>query len=929
MVTQNSRTFPATPQKMAMELFVNSAWTDITDDVRWSEGCNITRGRPNESSLLTPGNCSFVLKNTTGRYSPRNPLGAYFGSIGRNTPMRLSLVAAQDTFTRTVSNGWGSTDDGWAWTCSGGSASDFAVTGSAATMTHTAHGVAHFASLQSLTVRDVDVSYQVSCGVASITGSSLYTGVRVRSNGTTYYQFSLILPAGGGTPQVNLQGSDGTVLIGLTGIPRLTYAANTPIAIRVQSEGQIFRIKAWMPNTQSEPQGWDAVTSEGASLAVNNFNPVGSYATIYTSTDPSNTNATPITFTLDNVAVRVPRFAGEVSEWPQNWDGTLQYAYVPVTASGPLRRLSAGGGPLDSAARRYIALQAPYAYWPLEDGASTIAALNFVGGVPMQAIQAGNNGVGTVKWAQDSTLIGSGPAPVLTQGSQLYAWTDPTPSTTAWAVAFCARITRTSGTTVIFSGAGPFQVSMNINTDSTCSVYVTLPSGSTNIVNIPADITGADFIDGKWHSYVITCTQSGATLTVTATRDGGDFTGTMTATMLPLAQLVFPTPATADQFGFAHVAVWGADVGSSVRQGLWSSCINGWASEVALNRMIRLCAEEGVEFGWNTPTDRVLTPAMGPQRQQTLVQLLQECASTDTGELTESRGSFGLHFHHHASVDNRPATTTLSLSSGQVAPPFQPIDDDQSTRNSVTVTAPDGSSYRYQKTSGALSIQAPPNGAGEYDATATANAYYAYVIRNIAAWLVGLGTVDKPRYSALRTNRANNNVVVSGWSGPFGQLLAVDLMDKVTVTGMAPSGLYDDAELTVVGIVELLHTQRHELAFICLPEEPRHVGVVANAASPASTDSRMDTGGSQLALGYTSSATSLSVQTSPNTQLWTTAAGDFPFDIIVGGERMTVTNITGSSSPQTFTVTRSVNGVVKAQGALTDVRLFKPCYVGL
>ena len=42
----------------------------------------------------------------------------------------------------------------------------------------------------------------------------------------------------------------------------------------------------------------------------------------------------------------------------------------------------------------------------------------------------------------------------------------------------------------------------------------------------------------------------------------------------------------------------------------------------------------------------------------------------------------------------------------------------------------------------------------------------------------------------------------------------------------------------------------------------------------------------------------------------------------VGGERVTVTNITGASSPQTFTVTRSVNGVVKAHTSGTDVRLW-------
>ncbi len=69
--------------------------------------------------------------------------------------------------------------------------------------------------------------------------------------------------------------------------------------------------------------------------------------------------------------------------------------------------------------------------------------------------------------------------------------------------------------------------------------------------------------------------------------------------------------------------------------------------------------------------------------------------------------------------------------------------------------------------------------------------------------------------------------------------------------------------------------------------------------------------------------------TNPNSPLWTTGAGDFPFDVSVGGERMTVTSISGAASPQAFTVARAVNGVVKAQAAGTDVRLYQPTILSL
>jgi hypothetical protein len=51
--------------------------------------------------------------------------------------------------------------------------------------------------------------------------------------------------------------------------------------------------------------------------------------------------------------------------------------------------------------------------------------------------------------------------------------------------------------------------------------------------------------------------------------------------------------------------------------------------------------------------------------------------------------------------------------------------------------------------------------------------------------------------------------------------------------------------------------------------------------------------------------------------------GDFPFDWNLAGEQVTVTDITGDASPQTATVIRSVNGVVKSQAEGTPVALFR------
>jgi hypothetical protein len=57
---------------------------------------------------------------------------------------------------------------------------------------------------------------------------------------------------------------------------------------------------------------------------------------------------------------------------------------------------------------------------------------------------------------------------------------------------------------------------------------------------------------------------------------------------------------------------------------------------------------------------------------------------------------------------------------------------------------------------------------------------------------------------------------------------------------------------------------------------------------------------------------------------WTSADGQY--GILVGGELMTVTNVTGGTA---FTVVRAVNGVSKSHLAGSAVTLADPVYYGL
>lgn len=89
--------------------------------------------------------------------------------------------------------------------------------------------------------------------------------------------------------------------------------------------------------------------------------------------------------------------------------------------------------------------------------------------------------------------------------------------------------------------------------------------------------------------------------------------------------------------------------------------------------------------------------------------------------------------------------------------------------------------------------------------------------------------------------------------------------------------------------------------------------------------SRWDTDASELTAGITAAATTMQVTTTTG-PVWTWDEAMLPFDLAVGGERVRVEGVTGTTSPQTMTVVRAVNGVSKAHAAGTAVSLWKPGY---
>lgn len=84
-------TFPTAPRNVVVELQIDGVWVDVTTDIRQTSPITIKRGASGEGAKIQPGQCRLTLDDASGDYNPLNPLGQYFGLIGRNQPVRVTV----------------------------------------------------------------------------------------------------------------------------------------------------------------------------------------------------------------------------------------------------------------------------------------------------------------------------------------------------------------------------------------------------------------------------------------------------------------------------------------------------------------------------------------------------------------------------------------------------------------------------------------------------------------------------------------------------------------------------------------------------------------------------------------------------------------------------------------------------------------------
>lgn len=919
--------FPATPLPLVVELYLSGAWTAITSLVMTRDGLaeplTITRGRPEEGQDADRSTCAFSANNRSGNLSPRNPTGIYYGQLGRNTPCRMRLSSGGPPgYLAMFDDGRANTPD----------SANLSITG------------------------DIDIRLDIRPD-----HWDRAQGLANKATNPSQRSWALALNADGTLSL--LWSTDGSATITKTSTAAVTVPASGRLAVRVTLDvdngavGNDVKFYTAPTISGSWTQLGATVTTAGttsifdstASLEIGasqgliasddltgrlyafkmyaSLNETLLRADVDLSTEEPGpgpfTDAQSLVWTLaaDASIVRPDiRFSGELSALPQRWDLTGTDVWVPVEASGILRRLGQGTSALKSTMYRgYTSASfTPKAYWPCEDGTDATQIASGLTGHPAMTIQPGANPL--PDFASHTAFKCSAPLPTF-NGTQ---WTGLVP---AYTVPSPAKVQVWFLMQVPAGGA--------LDEEGICAVYTTGTvqrwsilydsAGTGNLRIIATDAAGTELVNnsinfavnGKLLRVDLELLQNGANvewdLNILEVGQAIGLVGGGTIS----SQSIGRCTAVVMNAGADHttIACGHISVHDQIRNLFdLNEELAAHDGETAGRRIARLCSEEGVTFRGLGDLDA--TSPMGPQLPAELVDLLREAEATDGGILFEPRDFLGLAYRGRESLLVQTAWLQLDYDAFHLSE-FEPVDDDQHLRNDVTVQRPDGASARAVKETGTLSVLTPPSGVGTYDEAVTLNLQADAQLPDMAGWRMFLGTVDEARYPKI--GLALHRPVFVASSALTQAAEDLDVGDRLLVADPPAWLPPDDISQLALGFVETMANFTYRIEVNCAPERPYSMAGIYEPIG--SSDSRYSSDGSTLNEALTTTETDVDVAT-PSGPLWSHDDGDF--QLVVGGEVMTVTAVSGASSPQTFTCTRSVNGVVKTHSSGAAVELATP-----
>ncbi|KUN92029.1 hypothetical protein [Streptomyces caeruleatus] len=940
---------PSLPPPIWADLFYSGAWNDISQDVRSTSTVTVTRGLSAESSSAAePTSCECVLDSRGYKYAPRAPQSALYDLIGRNTGFRfgykvgspwaelpggldynslfvndnaaLDVTGDFDLRLDIALEDWSesqmlalryvpSANDCWAleildgvltflWSPDGTFASRVTQ---AATETLKAYNGQRLAlrvtldinngaggyELRFYTGRTVDDTEWHLLGDPIVGGSttSVYAGTAYMEIGAGF-TFNLT-PAGGSLNRMRGKAYALKLLDGST-------------------------VKVNMNTRSATPGGTTFTDSTGLTWSR------GGSASVFTN--------------------RHIRMAGEVPAWPPTRDRSGNDNYVSIAPAGVTRRMDAGNKPTDSALLRFIRASNPIECWPLTDGIDSDGAKSLVGGRDMTYyLDTGFGGDtpvpqgGKLKdWIEDVLQLKAETIGVLSGGVP-----NSTSAASAWSVDFFmgggGEIS--NGTWSINDrGAGTDsdnRYRVQLSYDATTNEITVLRSmfGETSSGGLVlTTITSAGIFDGRGHHIRVTIDPLATTTDWAVYIDGvqrasGNMSGIVFKAVRDIRlnwSLVAGAGFSSADMSVGFITYWD---GNGPTAGEMYDAFTGFQGERAGDRIVRLATEAG--YVASVAGETVFQQRMGIQGSKKLLELMNDCARTNFGYLLDARDRTEVIHRGQSTLWNQPPALTLDFKAGLISAPFKPVDDDKLTENDVSIKREYGSvPAREVREDGKLSVLDPEDGGvGRYDKAYTYSVETDDQARQVARMRVHLGTYDGVRYTRVTIDLANPRVFQM-----IDDILRIDVGDKLRLTRVPDDHGPDDVDVLVNGYTEEVGPDVWRITFNCVPGEPWTAGVVGST-----TYGRADTAGCQLAEALDASETGVDVLTTAVAR-WidsATYASEFPFDVRTGGEVMRVTACTGTTTSQTFTVTRGINGVTKAHASGQPISLAHPVYVAM
>lgn len=829
-------TFPETPLPLQVDISLDgSTWTDITSDVRAEQQIKITRGRSDWGQQVDYGRCSLTLNNATGTYSPRNPEGPYYGQIGRNTPIRVSVNTGSVALDLPGGAGdYASTPDAAALDITGDL--DIRIDATLTNWIQPDYPSAGQSDYQRTELVAKRASGQVSWALYTKAGRPYFewspTGgtpewawatsdLPITSSGRLALRVTLDVDNGDGGATITFYTADTIdgpwtgLDSGVTTFTTSVYAGTADLKIGDATESTTYEPALGQVHAVQVYDGID-----GTLVAAPDF-------TAQTSGDSSFTDSAGLTWTVTGnaeITNRKVRFAGEVASWTPKWDTGGFDPTVEVEAAGVLRRLGTGAIPTKSPFYREFTTAGRmaagiFAYWPMEDGAGATKLASAYPSHPAITFTQ------SVTLADYADWVASDPIPTLTTGSLRVS----VPSYTT-----DSNVITNLGVFVKVPAAGVSSTQRLLSltmtgTLATLSLYVNT-TGNLAVRGYDTDGTqlhdsgfGTDSINGLEKYLLLFIEQSGSDTYYEVTAvDIADslnvaipdndsqsfgFDNTITGYL--------PGHATAIRFGqdagMNGTAIGHLTIGTTLTAFSASAgAMVGWNAEEAASRTGRIGHEEGIP---SYPTSGDAVPC-GPQPRDTALNIMRAAADADSGIFAEQRGILGLRYITRESLYNQPVALTLDYTGtdGLVAP-LDPAEDDQTVTNDVSVARTGGSSARVTLDTGPLSTLSPPDGVGLYDTSYTLNLLDDTQPLQVAGWLLHLGTWDELRYPVVTVNLANAPASIE-------KAAAVDVGSRLQITN--PPGWLppDTIDLQVQGYSETLDQYTWTLAYNCAPAGP-------------------------------------------------------------------------------------------------------------